>query len=138
LKLWIVIRAFGVNGIVDRLRAHIALANEFAMWVENDPDWVLAAPQMFSLVCFRYAPPGLAPADADAVNQRILDRVNASGRAYLSHTRVDGRFVLRLAIGNLRTERSHVAGAWSLLQAAAREGGTEPALVADQRGAMPD
>jgi aromatic-L-amino-acid/L-tryptophan decarboxylase len=134
LKLWMVIRAFGVQGIVDRLRAHIALANEFAMWVENDPDWVLAAPQMFSLVCFRYAPAGVSPADADAMNQRILDRVNASGRAYLSHTRLGERFVLRLAIGNLRTERPHVAGAWSLLQAAAHEvGKDEPAFLADKK-----
>ena len=131
LKLWMVIRAFGVKGIVDRLRAHIALAGEFAMWVENDPDWVLAGPQMFSLVCFRYAPASVPPAGADALNQRILDRVNASGRAYLSHTRVDGRLVLRLAIGNLRTERSHVAGAWSLLQSAAREIRGEPVFQAE-------
>jgi aromatic-L-amino-acid decarboxylase len=131
LKLWMVIRAFGVKGIVDRLRAHIALAGEFAMWVENDPDWVLAVPQMFSLVCFRYAPASVPPAGADALNQRILDRVNASGRAYLSHTRVDGRLVLRLAIGNLRTERSHVAGAWSLLQSAAREIRGEPVFQAE-------
>ena len=131
LKLWMVIRAFGVNGIVDRLRAHIALANEFAMWVENDPDWVLAAPQMFSLVCFRYAPAGVPAEDADAMNQRILDRVNASGRAYLSHTRVNGRFVIRLAIGNLRTERQHVREAWNLLRDAASE------LAASESVALP-
>src|SRR5688572_17206637 len=116
LKLWMVIRAFGVSGLVDRLRAHMALAGEFASWVEDDPDWVLAAPQLFSLVCFRYAPAGLAPEEADAMNQRILDHINASGRAYLSHTRLHGRLVLRLAIGNLRTERSHVAEAWRLLK----------------------
>jgi len=121
LKLWMVIRSFGVDGIVELLRSHIALASEFAMWVENDPDWVLAAPQMFSLVCFRYAPASMSPKDADAMNQRILDRVNASGRAYLSHTRLNGRIVLRLAIGNLRTERRHVADAWSLLKEAARD-----------------
>ena len=116
LKLWMVIRAFGVSGLVDRLRAHMALAGEFASWVEADPDWELAAPQLFSLVCFRYAPAGLAPEEADAMNQRILDHVNASGRAYLSHTRLHGRLVLRLAIGNLRTQRSHVAEAWRLLK----------------------
>jgi aromatic-L-amino-acid/L-tryptophan decarboxylase len=116
LKLWMVIRAFGVNGIVDRLRAHMVLAREFASWVEADPDWVLSAPQRFSLVCFRCAPPGMAPAETDALNQRILDYVNASGRAYLSHTRLNGRIVMRLAIGNLRTEREHVAEAWRLLR----------------------
>jgi aromatic-L-amino-acid decarboxylase len=121
LKLWMVIRAFGVNGIIDRLRAHVAMAQEFASWIESDPDWVIAAPQMFSLVCFRYAPGAVEPAEADALNQRILERVNASGRAYLSHTRVQDRFVLRLAIGNLRTERRHVEEAWKLLREAAQE-----------------
>ena len=116
LKLWMVIRAFGVSGIADRLRRHIALAGEFASWVETDPDWLLAAPQMFSLVCFRYAPLGTSPEQADALNQRILEQVNASGRVYLSHTRLHGRFVLRLSIGNVRTERKHVAEAWALLK----------------------
>jgi len=121
LKLWMVIRAFGVSGIVDRLRTHMAMASEFASWVDADTEWVLAAPPMFSLVCFRHAPPGTSPAEADVLNQRILDRVNASGRAYLSHTKLHGRLVLRLAIGNLRTERRHVAEAWSLLKEAASE-----------------
>jgi aromatic-L-amino-acid decarboxylase len=120
LKLWMVIRAFGVSGLVERLRAHMAMASEFAMWVENDPEWILAAPQMFSLVCFRYAPPGVSPADADEINQQILDRVNAGGEAYLSHTKLNGRFVLRLAIGNLRTERRHVQRAWTLLKDASK------------------
>jgi aromatic-L-amino-acid decarboxylase len=123
LKLWMVIRAFGVRGLVDRLRAHMALASEFASWVEADPDWLMAAPQMFSLVCFRYAPAGASPAEVDAMNQRILDYVNASGRAYLSHTRLHGRIVLRLAIGNLRTQREHVAEAWRLLKEAAAQFG---------------
>ena len=130
LKLWMVIRAFGVNGLVERLRAHMAMASEFASWVEADPDWLLSAPQQFSLVCFRHAPRGVSPTESDAMNQRILDRVNASGRVYLSHTRLHGRIVLRLAIGNLRTERRHVADAWSLLKAAATEaptaGATQP------------
>jgi aromatic-L-amino-acid decarboxylase len=125
LKLWMVIRAFGVNGIVDRLRAHMALARAFASWVEADPDWELSAPQMFSLVCFRCAPRGTTPAEADALNQRILDHVNASGRAYLSHTRLHGRIVLRLAIGNLRTEREHVAEAWRLLKEGQSVAGTQ-------------
>jgi aromatic-L-amino-acid decarboxylase len=121
LKLWMVIRAYGVNRIVDILRSHIAMAEEFAFWVEADPDWILAAPQMFSLVCFRYAPAGVAPDEADAMNQRILDRVNASGRAYMSHTRLSGRVVIRLAIGNLRTEHRHVREAWDLLRTATIE-----------------
>ena len=118
LKLWMVIRAFGVSGIIDRLRRHMALAAEFASWVEQDPDWVLSAPQKFSLVCFRYAPGDMDPAAADEANQRILDRVNASGQVYLSHTKLLGRFALRLAIGNLRSERRHVEKAWELLRLA--------------------
>ncbi|HEX7121100.1 MAG TPA: pyridoxal-dependent decarboxylase [Gemmatimonadaceae bacterium] len=121
LKLWMVIRAFGVDGIVDRLRAHMALARDFASWVEAEPGWSLGAPPRYSLVCFRYAPAGLPDDGCDAANQRILDAVNASGRVFLSHTKLKGRFVLRLAIGNLRTERKHVAEAWQLLQQAARD-----------------
>jgi aromatic-L-amino-acid decarboxylase len=119
LKLWMVIRAFGVSGIVERLRRHMALAAEFATWVEQDTNWMMAAPQQFSLVCFRYAPGMMDPVEADDCNRRILERVNESGRVYLSHTKLNDRFVLRLAIGNLRTERSHVAEAWRLLTEAA-------------------
>ncbi|MGQ0539268.1 MAG: pyridoxal phosphate-dependent decarboxylase family protein [Gemmatimonadaceae bacterium] len=119
LKLWMVIRAFGVDGIVERLRRHMALAREFASWVAAERDWEVVAPVPFSLVCFRYAPNDSAEAALDAVNQRILRRVNASGRVFLSHTRLNGRTVLRLAIGNLRTERRHVADAWALLREAA-------------------
>jgi aromatic-L-amino-acid/L-tryptophan decarboxylase len=124
LKLWMVIRAFGVDGIVERLRYHMELAQEFAGWIKADPSWQLMAPVGFSLVCFRYAP---AQADAALVNQlnkAILDRVNDSGRVFLSHARLNGHFTLRLAIGNLRTERRHVAEAWELLQQAAS--GVEP------------
>ncbi len=122
LKLWMVIRAFGVDGIVQRLRAHMALAREFASWVGGEPGWVVVAPVPFSVVCFRFAPPGMPDEACDALNQRILDRVNASGRVFLSHTKLRGRFVLHLAIGNLRTERRHVAEAWALLRDAAGAG----------------
>jgi aromatic-L-amino-acid decarboxylase len=119
LKLWMVIRAFGVSGIAERLRAHIVLARDFASWIDAEPGWTLAAPQMFSLVCFRYAPRELPDEECDRLNERILNEVNASGRVYLSHTKLDGRFVLRLSIGNLRTEERHVTEAWRLLRDAA-------------------
>ena len=119
LKLWMVIRAFGAEGLASRIRHHIALAREFASWVEADADWRVVAPHPFSLVCFRCAPAGMPAEDADALNERILAAVNASGEAYLSHTKLGGRYVLRLAIGNLRTERRHVARAWELLRASA-------------------
>jgi aromatic-L-amino-acid decarboxylase len=119
LKLWMVIRAFGVDGIRRRLSFHCALAAELAEQVRAAPDWQLMAPVPFSLVCFRYAPPGIPDATLDTWNQRILDRVNASGIAYLSHTKLNGRFTLRLAIGNMKTQREHVQRAWVELQAAA-------------------
>jgi len=119
LKLWMVIRAFGVDGIAERLRAHMELAREFASWVEAAPPWELMAPVPFSLVCFRYAPLGVDPKVVNRLNQGILDRVNASGRVFLSHTKLNGRVTLRLAIGNLRTARRHVEEAWQLLRDAA-------------------
>jgi aromatic-L-amino-acid decarboxylase len=119
LKLWMVIRAFGADGLAARLRQQMAMARELAAWVDAAPDWERVAPVPFSLVCFRYAPAGTSEADRDAANSAILERVNASGSAYLSHTKLDGRYVLRLAIGNLRTERRHVEHAWRLLREAA-------------------
>ena len=131
LKLWAVLRVFGAAGLADRVRYHCELAREFAAWIDAAPDWARVAPVPFSLVCFRYAPRGLSPEIADARNAEILERVNASGRVYLSHTKLGGRYVIRLAIGNIRTERRHVAEAWRLLQeaaeanAAVRGAGTE-------------
>ncbi|MFL5580346.1 MAG: pyridoxal phosphate-dependent decarboxylase family protein, partial [Gemmatimonadaceae bacterium] len=120
LKLWMVIRAFGTERIAEALRDQCRMARELAAQVAAEPGWELSAPVPFSLVCFRYAPPGTSEAERDALNARILEAVNASGEAYLSHTKLGGRFVLRLAIGNLRTERRHVARAWELLRSAAR------------------
>ena len=119
LKLWMVMRAFGTDGLASRLRDHCAMAREFAAGIAADPSWVLSAPVPFSLVCFRYAPAGMADGDADAHNARILSTVNATGRVYLSHTKLHGRYVLRLAIGNILTAREHVALAWAELQRAA-------------------
>jgi aromatic-L-amino-acid/L-tryptophan decarboxylase len=119
LKLWAVVRTFGVEGLAARIRAHCALAREFAGWVDADPAWERVAPVPLSLVCFRYAPAGVSPEAADALNLALLARVNAGGKVYLSHNRLGGRIVLRLAIGNMRTERRHVAMAWALLREAA-------------------
>ena len=118
LKLWMVIRAFGAHGLAARLRQQMAMAQEFAGWVDEEPDWERVAPVPFSLVCFRYAPAGMSEVDRDAMNAAILERVNASGSAYLSHTKLNQRFVLRLAIGNMRTELRHVANAWRLIREA--------------------
>lgn len=119
LKLWMVIRAFGADGLAARLRQQMELAREFASWIDAAPDWERVAPVPFSLVCFRFAPDGMSEQERDAINAAILEHVNASGSAYLSHTKLDGRYVVRLAIGNMRTELRHVARAWELLQDAA-------------------
>ena len=116
LKLWFVLRYFGAAGIAERLRHHIALAAQLEQWVRDDASFELLAPRNFSVVVFRYHPSGVAEAELDALNARLLDAVNASGEIFLSHTRVKGRFAIRVAIGNLSTQEVHVARAWQLLR----------------------
>ncbi|HEX7221871.1 MAG TPA: pyridoxal-dependent decarboxylase [Candidatus Limnocylindrales bacterium] len=118
LKLWMQLRWFGLEGLRRRIRRHIELAREFAAWVDAEPGWERVAPVPFSTVCFRYVG-GPDGAGRDELNAAIMDAVNRSGEVFLSHTRLDGRFVIRLAIGNLRTEERHVARAWQLLREAA-------------------
>ncbi|HEY2853725.1 MAG TPA: pyridoxal-dependent decarboxylase [Gemmatimonadaceae bacterium] len=120
LKLWMVIRGFGVAGLAARIRAHCELAREFADWVTAEPEWEVVAPVPFSLVCFRYSPSGVHEEVLNDMNARILASVNATGEVFLSHTKLDGRYVLRLAVGNIRTEEKHVARAWELLRKAAK------------------
>jgi aromatic-L-amino-acid decarboxylase len=119
LKLWMIIRAFGVDGLAERLRAHCTLAREFAEWVRASGDWELMAPVPFSLICFRYAPGGTSDAERDRMNETIMHAVNDGGEVFLSHTKLGGRFVLRLSVGNIRTEERHVALAWEKLREAA-------------------
>jgi aromatic-L-amino-acid decarboxylase len=120
LKLWMVIRAFGVEGLAERLREHCELARRFAAWVGKSADWELMAPVPFSLVCFRYAPRGMRDEEADRRNEQVMHAVNAGGEVFLSHTKIDGRFTLRLAVGNIRTEEKHVRLAWDKLNEAAK------------------
>lgn len=117
LKLWFVIRAFGQEGLAARLREHIRLGQQFAAWVDASPDFERLAPTPFSTVCFRFHPQGLSDeAELNRLNEALLEAVNATGEMYISHTKLNGRYTLRLAIGNLRTTEAHVARAWELLQ----------------------
>ncbi len=117
LKLWFALRHLGAQEIRERLRSHIALAQRFAQWVDDDSRWETMAPHPLSLVCFRYHPAGVDDESMlERLNASLLDRVNATGEMFISHTKLDGRYVLRLAIGNLRTTRSDVEAAWAILQ----------------------
>jgi aromatic-L-amino-acid decarboxylase len=108
LKLWAVLRCYGAEGLRALHREHIRLARLFADWVEDDPAWELAAPLRFSLVVFRRN-------GTDEENEAILERANRSGEMFLSHTRLNGRYLLRLAIGNARTTEEDVRHAWEVL-----------------------
>jgi aromatic-L-amino-acid/L-tryptophan decarboxylase len=116
LKLWIQLRWFGLEGLRRRIRRHIELAQRFASWVDADPAWERLAPVPFSTVCFRYRPAALDEQALDDLNAAIMDAVNRTGEVFLSHTRLAGRFTIRVAIGNLRTEERHVRRTWDLLQ----------------------
>ena len=109
LKLWTVIRCYGREGLQALIREHVRLAQLFASWVEVEPGWELAAPVPFSVVCFRRE-------GTDEENEALMERVNASGEVYLSHTRLGERLVLRLAVGNARTTEADVALAWDVLR----------------------
>jgi aromatic-L-amino-acid/L-tryptophan decarboxylase len=109
LKLWAVLRCYGREGLQAMIREHVRLAELFEGWVREEPGWELAAPRRFSLVCFRRHA-------SDEENEALLARVNARGRVFLSHTRLDGRYALRLAIGNERTTEDDVRVAWDELR----------------------
>lgn len=108
LKLWWVLRAFGLEGIRQHLRRHMELARDFAGWVDDDPRLERAAPVPFSVVCFRARDAGATAEDRDRYNLALMERINSTGEVYLSHTRLDGGIALRVAIGNLHTTEHDV------------------------------
>ena len=109
LKLWAVLRCFGRSGLQERIREHLRLAALFEGWVREAPGWEVVAPRHFSLVCFRRE-------GSDEDNERLLERVNASGEVFLSHARLGDRYALRLAVGNFRTTEEDVRLAWDVLR----------------------
>jgi aromatic-L-amino-acid decarboxylase len=109
LKLWAVLRCYGREGLQRAIRDAITLASRFEGWVREEPGWEVVAPRPFSLVCFRRV-------GTDAENEALLERVNATGEVFLSHTRLNGRYVLRLAVGNARTTEADVRLAWDVLR----------------------
>jgi aromatic-L-amino-acid/L-tryptophan decarboxylase len=112
LKLWAVMRCYGREGLQALIREHVRLARLFASWVDAEPGWEIAAPYPFSVVCFRREAP-------DEENEALLGRANATGEIFISGTRLDGRYVLRLAVGNIGTTEDDVRRAWDVLKACA-------------------
>ena len=116
LKLWMVLRAFGSDGIAARVREHCRFAALLSQWVRDSPDFELLAPAPLSVVCLRAHPPGTdSETELDALNAGIVDRVNSSGRFFISHTRVRDAYAIRIAFGNLRATETHVHGIWNSL-----------------------
>lgn len=114
LKLWFVIRHYGVDGLSHHIRRHVELAQQFAGWIQTSGDFELAAPAPLNLVCFRHKA-------GDDFNHRLLDRINQSGMLYLTHTVLNGRYTLRLCVGQTWTEARHVEAAWQRIQQTARQ-----------------
>jgi aromatic-L-amino-acid decarboxylase len=113
LRLWAVLRCFGREGLQTLIREHVRLATLFEEWVRDEPGWELCAPRPLSVVCFRRE-------GSDAENEALLERANATGEIFISPTRLGGRYVLRLAVGNARTTEDDVRRAWEVLQRCAR------------------
>jgi aromatic-L-amino-acid decarboxylase len=127
LKLWMIIRYFGAAGLAVRIREHCRLAKLFASWIAESPDWELMAPLPFALVCFRARPPAEGETEEvrarrlDVLNEAIMHGVNATGKAFLSHTKLNDKLTLRLSIGNIRTTERHVRQVWELLNEQLRQ-----------------
>jgi aromatic-L-amino-acid decarboxylase len=109
LKLWAVLRCYGREGLQATIRGHVRLAELFESWVRDEPGWELCAPRPFSVVCFRRE-------GTDEENEALMERVNATGEIFVSHTKLHGRLVLRLAVGNARTTEADVRRAWDILR----------------------
>ena len=114
LKLWFVIRHYGVEGLRYHVRRHVELAQEFAAWIEKDDRFEIAVPPPLNLVCFRLR-------GGDDINQKLMDRLNQSGELYLTHTSLNDRFTLRFCVGQTNTERRHIERAWQKIQQSASE-----------------
>jgi aromatic-L-amino-acid decarboxylase len=130
LKAWVIFRSFGREGMAARLREHVRLANLFADWIKGDDRFELAAPVSMGVVCFRFVGPGSGVVDAgpgspppattsekiEPLNSKIVEKINASGRAYLTQTRLRGRTVMRIGLGNVLTTEKHLREAWDMIR----------------------
>ena len=121
LKLWIVIRTLGTKKIISILKEHIAFAQKLARMIEQHPNFELLAPAPFSTLVFRFIPnKKLAESEINSLNEKLLDEINKTGKVFLSHTKLNSKFAIRLAIGNIKTTWADVALAWEIIQEKAR------------------
>lgn len=122
LKLWFVIRSFGVEGLQEKIRNHIQWAKDFAGWVESEPGFELLAPAPLATVCFRLKPKGMnEEINLNTLNQQFLEKINADGSIFLTHTKLNGKFTVRFVVGQTNTEKRHVEEAWRLIRKIAGE-----------------
>ncbi len=127
LKLWFVIRSYGVRGLQEKLRHHLALASAQAERIRASKDFELVAPVPLNTLCFRYHPGGVdSEEELNRLNAGLLERVNRTGKAFLTHTRLNGMFTIRMVIGQTEVQEPHVLAAWELIQAMARSTGSSP------------
>jgi aromatic-L-amino-acid decarboxylase len=117
LKLWFVLRSFGVEALQEKLRKHISMAKDLAEKIHREDDFELMAPVTMNLVCFRYKPSGIdEDNELNIINEKLLKAINSTGKAYMSHTKVNGKFIIRMVIANTNVEQRHVDAAWKLVQ----------------------
>ena len=121
LKLWSVIRSFGLEGLQDKVRNHIAYAAELAQSISSEPDFEILAPVVISVVCFRFRPEGFGEEDLNTLNEKLNHRLNDTGKIYLSHTVLKGKYTLRMVTAQTNVTAEHVKNAWSLIKETARD-----------------
>jgi aromatic-L-amino-acid decarboxylase len=122
LKLWFVIRSFGVNGLRRKVAAHIRWAETFADWVEREEGFEILAPYPLATVCFRLKPPTLKDEEKiNALNADFLERINGTEKIFLTHTKLDGKYTVRFVVGQTRTEFRHIEDAWQIIRNIGRE-----------------
>ncbi|MEJ2493562.1 MAG: pyridoxal-dependent decarboxylase [Ignavibacteriaceae bacterium] len=121
LKPWFIMRYFGVEGLQNRIREHIRLAKMFSEWIESSDDFELSAPVDFGVVCFRAIPKNLSEGEINSFNEKLINKINKTGKLFLSHTKLNGKFILRICISGLRTEEEHVKNAWKLINELSKE-----------------
>jgi aromatic-L-amino-acid decarboxylase len=120
LKLWFVIRSFGIEGLKEKIRNHISLAEQLEQKINNSIDFEMVTPRTLNLLCFRYKPKGLSDLDQlNSINEQLLQKVNKTGKIYITHTKLNGIYTLRMVIAQTNVNENHVNNAWKLIQGTA-------------------